>query len=236
MPAADIVRTVTLAAPPAVVFDAVTTGTGGWLWPGEVEPRVGGAAGPGGVVTAWRPGRHYANRMEGEGGWFNELDFALEAGDDTEEATRLTYRHSSVFDEGQVPGVEEHTDFYLHTLAEYVAWFTGREATFTSVDAPESSRAAGSAARVLQALDLADDVEVGDAVVVDLPGVGPVAAGLSYRTASFVGLRTASALVRVFGREAWGAGVSVSVHDFADGADAAATGSAWQRWLDDLFA
>jgi hypothetical protein len=105
-----------------------------------------------------------------------------------------------------VPGVEEHTDFYLHTLAEYVAWFTGREATFTSVDAPESSRAAGSAARVLQALDLADDVEVGDAVVVDLPGVGPVAAGLSYRTASFVGLRTASALVRVFGREAWGPG------------------------------
>ncbi|KQO46410.1 MULTISPECIES: SRPBCC domain-containing protein [unclassified Frigoribacterium] len=236
MPAADIVRTVTLAAPPALVFDAVTTGTGGWLWPGEVEPREGGAAGPGAIITAWQPGRHYANRMEGEGGWFNELDFALEAGDDAPGVTRLTYRHSSVFDEGQLPGVEEHTDFYLHTLAEYVAWFPARAATFTNVDAPESSRAAGSFDRVLQALDLADGVEVGDAVVVDLPAVGPVTAGLSYRTASFVGLRTATTLVRVFGRETWGAGVSVSVHDFAAGPDSAATGTAWQGWLDDLFA
>lgn len=235
MPAVDVVRTVTLAAPPAVVFDAVTTGTAGWLWPGEVEPRVGGAAGPGAVVTAWQPGRHYANRMEGEGGWFNELDFALSDADETGGATQLTYRHSSVFDDGQLPGVEAHTDFYLHTLAEYVAWFPGRAATFTSVDAPGSSAAPGSFERVLQALDLADDVEVGDAVVVDLPGVGPVTAGLSYRTPEFAGLRTATALVRVFGREAWGAGVSVSVHDVAEAADGAATERAWQGWLDGLF-
>lgn len=236
MPAADVVRTLTLAAPPAVVFDAVTTGTAGWLWPGEVEPREGGAAGPGAVVTAWQPGRHYANRMDGEGEWFNELDFALAEVDDAAGATRLTYRHSSVFDEGQVPGVEAHTDFYLHTLAEYVAWFPGRTATFTGVDAPESSRAPGSFDRVLRALELVTDVEVGDAVVIDLPGGGPVTAGLSYRTEHFAGFRTAEALVRVFGREAWGGGVSVSVHDFADDADTGDTERAWRTWLDDVFA
>ncbi len=55
-----------------------------------------------------------------------------------------------------------------------------------------------------------------DAVYVELEAPGPFA---DYLTPSFLGLRTDDALVRVYGREAWGGGVSVALHLFAEDAD-----------------
>jgi len=232
VPRADITRSITVAAPPEVVFEAVTTGSAGWLWPVDVEPRVGGAAGPG-VVTVWDPPSRWANRME-QGDWWNELEHVI---DELDGATRLRYRHSSVFaDDGQLDGAETHTDFYLHTLAEYVAWFPGRPATWISAEAPATSREPGSFDRVVEALGLTAGHEVGDALVIDLPGVGAVMSGIDWRSGSFLGLRTADALYRVFGRERWGGGVAVTVHHFADDVDAAAVAAAWEQRLREVFA
>lgn len=58
-------------------------------------------------------------------------------------------------------------------------------------------------------------------VEADLPGAGPTAAVLDYRSPYFIGLRTADAMYRFFGRNHWGATVGVAVHAFAPGADAA---------------
>ena len=59
---------------------------------------------------------------------------------------------------------------------------------------------------------------------------------VDYDTEHFLGLRTETALVRFFGRNAWGAPVGVAVHDFAPGADAEATTAAWDGWLEKVYA
>lgn len=40
----EIVREFEVDASPEQVWEAITTGTAGWLWPIEYEPRQGGAA------------------------------------------------------------------------------------------------------------------------------------------------------------------------------------------------
>jgi len=49
-------------------------------------------------------------------------------------------------------------------------------------------------------------------------------------------VRSADALYRFYGRDAWGWPVGVAHHLFADGADAAASERAWSAWLDGVFA
>lgn len=40
----EIVREFEVDASPEEVWEAITSGTGGWLWPLEYEPKKGGAA------------------------------------------------------------------------------------------------------------------------------------------------------------------------------------------------
>ena len=55
----EIVREFEVDATPEQVWEAVTHGTGGYLWPMDPpEPRIGGAAAFGSTVTAWDPPRH----------------------------------------------------------------------------------------------------------------------------------------------------------------------------------
>ena len=223
-------------ASPEQVWDALTLGTSGWLWPNEYEPRVGGAATGGSVVTAWDPPHHLVVRTEGPSGWFNELDQTVTA---TQSGSRLRWVHSGVFVEdwaGQYDGVAEHTDFYLHTLAEYVAHFAGRTAVWSTANGPAASVAPDGLTRLRAALGLADDAAVGDRVLVALPS-GTAEAVVDYVHPHFVGLRTAEQLVRVFGRNAFGAPVGVAVHDFAtDAAPAERTQAAWEQWLAGVYA
>jgi hypothetical protein len=48
-------------------------------------------------------------------------------------------------------------------------------------------------------------------------------------------VRSADALHRVYGRDAWGWPVSVAHHVFDGDTDAAATSQAWSQWLDGVF-
>lgn len=234
----EIRREVVLPATAEQVFAAVTAGTGGWLWPmEEVEPRVGGRAAMGATVTAWEPPTHFANRADSPDGGFNALEFVIEA---REGGTAvLRYVHSGIFDDdwdSQYEGVGKHTDFYLHTLGQYLAHFPGRAARYVETNAPESSAVPDGFATVVRALGLREGVAEGDTVPVDLPGVAATDAVVDYRTPHFLGLRTDDALYRFFGRNAWGAPVGFSVHLFAPDADTEKVEQAWTGWLSGVFA
>jgi uncharacterized protein YndB with AHSA1/START domain len=240
----EIVREYETGASPEQVWEAVTTGTGAWLWPMEFEPRVGGAAGGVGTVTAWDPPRRLTTRAEdpaGLGGMpqtLNVLDHRIEPREGG--GAWVRYVHSGIFTgdwDDQYDGAARHTDFYLHTLRQYLEHFTGRTAVHSDVQGPAASMQKGSFAAAVKALGI-DGAAQGDTVRVDVPGTGPVEAVLDYRTEYFAGLRTDDAMYRLFGRDAWGGPVGIALHRFAP--DAAATRDAaqeaWRSWLEGVYA
>lgn len=182
----------TLPADALTTWDAITRHTAAWQWQVDYEPRLGGTerglTPGGGFVTAWLPGRHFRTRAENEHGWFNELDLRLEAAG---AATHLHFTHTSpdLADDVVYAQCAAHTDFYLRSLEAYLRWFPGRPARCEEAEQPGTF----------------DEVcaRVGDR--------GEV----YYRSADFLGLRADGTITRVFGRDAWGGPVSVSVHTFA---------------------
>ncbi len=232
----EIRRRIELPATPEQVWDAITSGTGGWLWPVEHEPRAGGATSEGGTITAWDPPRHLATRAEGENGWFNQLDFAIEG---REWGAVLRYVHSGIFVadwDDQYDAADSHTDFYLHTLGQYLRWFTGRTPTYVSVQGPPASREANAFEVLRRGLGLAGQAAAGDAVRLEPREVGPLDGVVDYLTPHFAGIRTANGLYRFFGRDAWGMPVAVALHLFVPGVDPERTARAWSAWLEALFA
>ena len=65
------------------------------------------------------------------------------------------------------------------------------------------------------------------------PGLDDVT--VDYRNEYFLGLRTADAMYRFFGRDAFGAPVALTVHHFGD-IDQKQTEQSWQSWLDRVYA
>src|SRR4051812_1466067 len=116
----EIVREFEVDAGPEQVWDAITTGTGGWLWPMEYEPKEGGAAPYGGTVTVWEPPHRMTARVEDVEGipqqTFNQLEHVIEPREGG--GSWVRYVHSGIFVEdwdNQYDGAGKHTDFYLHT-------------------------------------------------------------------------------------------------------------------------
>ncbi len=203
----EVKREIEIHGSPEAVWDAITRHVGGWMWEVRYEPRVGGAetglSSAGGVVTAWQPSERFVTRVE-TGDWFNELTYELEPHGD---GTRLRYRHHSAFPAGDhdrmLDECELHTDFYLHSLGQYVRHFAGREATYVSEDV-----ASAQAAR--RALGVPEGVAVGDRVTL----AGGEEGIVDYATGSFLGVRTGAELVRVYGREPWGDPSNLARHTF----------------------
>ncbi|OLB77763.1 MAG: ATPase [Actinobacteria bacterium 13_2_20CM_2_71_6] len=190
----EIRREGELPTTPEEYWDAVTTGTGGWLWPMEFEPREGGKAAMGGTVTVWDPPHHFVTRVEGEDGWFNQLEHVIEGRGGT---TFYRYVHSGIMVEdwqNQYDGADKHTDFYLHTLGQYLRYFSRRPVRYVSSDGPEASRSADAFEVLRRGLGLGDAASTGDRVRLDLPGIDASDAVLDYRTDHFIGLRTTDAL------------------------------------------
>lgn len=226
-----------VAAPPAAVWDAVTRHSDGWLWPISYEPRVGGAESgltpDGGTVTVWEPHHRFATAGETPDGP-NEIGYVLTP---TAAGTRVEYRHR-----GHVPTAEHdvqheacvvHTDLYRHSMLAYATHFAGSDATYVEVDGGEASATPGSTDRLLAALGLAD-AAVGDTVTLAVPDAEPVTGVVDYRQGTFLGIRSALGLHRIYGRDRWGWPVSVAHHLFAP-ADGAAVEAAWGGFVAGVY-
>jgi uncharacterized protein YndB with AHSA1/START domain len=222
---------------PQEVWDAITVHSAGWQWKIEYEPRVGGAerglTGHG-TVTVWDPPRHFTTRAP-DGDGFNQLDYLLEP---SESGTHLRYVHHGVIAgdyDVELEACRQHTAFYYHSLGEYLRHFSGRDPAYVAAEAPKASAQGGFTA-LRRALGVADDVVPGDRVRLTPSGLEPIEGVVDYATPAFLGVRSADALYRLYGRDAWGWPVGVAHHLFADGADEAASKSAWNAWLDGVFA
>jgi uncharacterized protein YndB with AHSA1/START domain len=224
-------REVVLPGTPEQVWEAVSTAAGNsaWLFPYEIEP-----AGP--DTTAWDPPHHLAVRQE-RGDWFNAVEFVIEARDGGKSLVR--YAHSGIFVDdwdNQYDAAQAHTDFYLHTLSQYLQYFDGRVATYIGevpggIQGPPTSVAPDGFRRLQQALGLGTQAAEGDSVQLAPQGLEPIEGVIDYMRPNFIGVRSANALYRFFGRNAFGAPVGMSIHSFADGVEPEKTKQNWQQWL-----
>jgi hypothetical protein len=228
-------REVVLPATPEEVWEAVATtaGNAAWLFPNDIDASGAGA-------TAWDPPHHFAVRQE-QGDWFNAVEFVIEARDGG--TSLLRYAHSGIFVDdwdAQYDAVQQHTDFYLHTLSEYLEHFSGRSATYIG-DVPQGIQGPLSSARpdgfrkLQRALGLASEASEGDPVRLTPQGITPIEGILDYRRSNFLGVRTDDVLYRFFGRNAFGGPVGMSIHAFA-AVDPEQTRRDWQDWLNSALA
>lgn len=238
-------REVTLPATREQVFAAITTGTAGWLFPNDDILGPGGAAPDNPIVTAWEPPHEFSVREEGEDGWFNALEHLIEARDGG--TCVLRYVHSGIIVddwENQYDGAEKHTSFYLHSLAQYLKYFSGRPVMYVAVNGPAASATPDALEVLARALGLTRKGEGpnttadggGERVRLQVAGLDPIDAVVDYRTPEFIGLRSHDALYRFYGRNAFGGQVDAAHHLFTEGADQAKTELAWHNWLDGIYA
>ena len=225
-------REVVLPADPDRVWEAIATTEGVTAWQFPIPVPGAGDSG-----TTWDPPHHFGVRME-QGEWFNALEYVIEGREGG--TTVLRYAHSGIFLDdwdNQLDAVQQHTDFYLHTLGQYLEYFDGRPATYigdatAGLQGPDRSAQPDGFDRLRAALGVGIDVAEGQTVTLPVVLPGPVAGVVDYATVNFLGIRTSNALYRFFGRNAFGMPVGMSIHVFDPTIDPAATRSAWERWLE----
>jgi len=223
----EIVQDAELPGTPERVWEAVTNGTPAWMFPTDQWPDV---------KTVQEYPTHLVSRMDGPGGWFNQLEHVLaplEGG-----RARLHYVHSGIFADNwdeQYDGASRHTEFYLHTLGQYLQYFDGKPVVFTDIQAPAASQTTDGFERLKKALGV-DSAAQGSAVELELDGVGRLSGEVDFANEHFLGLRTSDAMYRFFGRNAFGAPVGMTVHDFSGSSDSDATAAAWGGFVERVFA
>jgi uncharacterized protein YndB with AHSA1/START domain len=238
----EISREIDLPAAPEDVWTAITADTAAWQFPTGMEIPPGATPPEGAPIQTWDPPRRLVIRMESPDGTFNALDYAIEArGDGT---AHLRYVHSGILAddwEGQYDAIDGHTDFYLHTLGQYLQHFNGRRATYVGqpsagIEGPQAAGSADAMDTLRDALGIGAGAAVGDSVHADLGGAGTLDGLIDYVTPEFIGVRTQDSLYRFFGRNHYGSVVGMSAHVFRDDVDAAAAEKALKIWLDSLYA
>jgi len=200
-----------------------------------------GATPPEGApVQTWDPPHRLVIRMESPDGTFNALDYAIEAR--AGGTATLRYVHSGILAAewaDQYDAIGAHTDFYLHTLGQYLEHFNGRQVTYVGqpsagIEGPAASGAPDAMDTLRAALGLGR-AAVGDEVHADLGPAGKLDGVVDYSTPEFLGVRTEDSLYRFFGRNHFGGVVGLSAHRFTDGIDAGASEAALKSWLDSLY-
>jgi hypothetical protein len=222
-----IVYDTDLPGTPERVWEAVTAGTPAWMFPTDQWPAV---------RTVEEYPSHLVSRMDGPDGWFNQLEHVLEPLDGGR--ARLHYVHSGIFADNwdeQYDGASRHTGFYLHTLGQYLQYFDGRPVVFTDIQAPAASQAADGFAQLRRALGV-EPAGQGSQVELELDGVGRLSGEVDFSNEHFLGIRTSDALYRFFGRNAFGAPVGMTGHDFSGAGDPETTAKAWGNFLEKVYA
>lgn len=232
----EIRREVVVPGTPEQIWAAVSAETAGWMFPSPLEVPADGSKPDSPVIAVWEPPTQLDVHMAGPDGWFNNLEYLIEARDNSTAVVR--YVHAGVFAEdwdNQYDGASKHTDFYLHSLGQYLQYFAGRPTTYVSVEGPEASGTPEAMATLRSALGIGTDNAVGDTVTFDVPGIGTISAVVDYLNDWFIGLRTDNALLRFYGRNAFGGNVDAAHHLFAADADGEAADGAWKIWLDSVY-
>jgi uncharacterized protein YndB with AHSA1/START domain len=231
----EVTREVDLPAAPDDVWTAITADTAAWQFPIGEAP-----SGEGGPIKTWDPPHRLVIRMEAPDGTFNALDYAIEARDGG--TAHLRYVHSGILAdewEDQYDAIGGHTDFYLHTLGQYLEHFNGRPVTYVGqpsngIDGPASAGTADAMETLRAALGAAG-ASVGDEVHASLGEAGTLDGVIDYSTPEFLGVRAADGLYRFFGRNHYGGVVGMSAHLFDEGVDAAAREAQLKGWLDSVY-
>ena len=234
----EVTREIDLPATPDDVWSAITEAPAAWMFPTGMEIPAGAAPPEGAPVTTWDPPYRLVIRMEAPDGTFNALDYAIEARDGG--TAHLRYVHSGILADGwedQYDAIDGHTDFYLHTLGQYLAHFNGKTVVYvgqpsSGIEGPEASGKPDAMETLRAALGV---TQLGDEVHTTLGTAGALDGVVDYLTPEFVGVRTSDALYRFFGRNHFGGVVGMSAHVFAD-IDAEAAEGVLKSWLDSLYA
>ncbi|MFF1867689.1 SRPBCC domain-containing protein [Kitasatospora herbaricolor] len=244
----EVRREQDLPAAPQQVWDAVATGAGnlGWLYPMEVEPRVGGKATRGdSTVVAWEPPQHFAVRATQDGGFSNTLTYRIEPADGGTSRLRMGIHwvHTGVVDDAwgwdaKSDAAEKHVDFYQHGLAEYLRHFAGRPAVYVRAQRPEPTADPADFAALRRRLGLPEGAAVGDRLPLHVPGrdSGPEEVVVDWLSTDFLGLRGPDALYRFFNGSTWNVPIWLGHHLFAEDADEQQATKAWNAWLNDIQA
>jgi hypothetical protein len=236
----EVAREVDLPAAPEDVWTAITADTAAWQFPTGMEIPAGGAPPEGGPFKTWDPPHRLVVRMESPDGTFNALDYLI----GTRGTAHLRYVHSGILADGwedQYDAIDGHTDFYLHTLGQYLEHFNGRPVTYVGqpsagIEGPEAAGAPDAMDALRRALGVTPDAGVGSAVHASLGEAGTLDGVIDYATPEFLGVRTADGLYRFFGRNHYGSVVGMSAHLFVEGVDAAAREAELKTWLDGVYA
>jgi len=234
----ELRREVALPGTPEQVFAAVTRETAAWMFPITEDPAVGGIGPDDPKVKVWNPPEHVSVRVDGPDGFFNALDYLIEAREGG--TAYLRYVHSGVLGtddwEAQYDGIGAHTDFYLHSLGEYVEYFAGSPVEYLAVSGPPSSAKPGSFDVLKAALGIGPQTKTGDSLSLEVPNLGRIESEIDYLAPQFIGLRGSGALYRFYGRDAFGGTVDAAHHLFEPKAESAEAATAWQDWLNGVFA
>lgn len=238
----EITREVVLPAPQRDVWTALTAEPAAWMFPTGTEIPAGTTPPADSPVTTWDPPKHFVVRTDAPDGTFNALGYLIEAR--AGGTSGLSYVHSGILPdawEAQIDAIGPHTDFYLHTLGQYLEHFRGRRATYVGqpsagITGPSGAGGPEAMGTLRAALGVGNDAAVGDRVQTMLGGAGALQGVLDFVSGQFLGVRSAAGLHRFFGRNHFGGVVCMSEHLFGEGVDAAAREAQLKSWLDGVYA
>jgi uncharacterized protein YndB with AHSA1/START domain len=237
-----------LKATPDEVWDAITTGPGVDSWfmgHSEIEPGAGGRAkmtlagmSQESTVTAWEPGRRFAQRGdEGPGGTFMAFEYLIEARDQGSTLLRLVHNGMLSDDwEAQYDSLSKGDGMYLRKLATYLAHFPGRTSTYNLYRfGPRISDHDRVWGAFTSAAGLSGPVEAGTPARIAVDGLPPADGVVAFADSPrWLGVRTDEGIYMfVHGyRDA----PIVEYHCFASDVDRDQLDKAWEYWLDRSFA
>ena len=232
----EVIREIDLPSSPDDVWTAVTAETSAWQFPTGPAP-----TGDEDHIKTWDPPNHLVIRVEAPDGNYNAIEYSIEARDGG--TAHVRYVHSGILSdewEDQYDAIGPHTDFYFHTLGEYLTHFKGQDVTYvgqpsSGIEGPKSAGGADAMDTLRAALG-ATDAKVGDEVHAPVGDAGTLDGVIDYSTPEFLGVRTDDGLFRFFGRNHYGSVVGMSAHMFRDDVDPAASEAALKTWLDSVYA
>ncbi|MGH3975991.1 MAG: SRPBCC family protein, partial [Pseudonocardiaceae bacterium] len=189
----ELHKQVELDASPEQVWEAIATGPGISSWfmgPHEIEPGVGGKItltigdfSEQSTITAWDPPKRLAYRGdEAADGSFHAMEYLIEAREGA--SIVLRFVHSGFLSDDWGAEFQDQTshgwDMYLHTLDQYLRYFTGRPSSYVYAQSPATEDGQDAWTVLTKALGLSGPVSNGDRLRLTPEGLAPIEGVVDY--------------------------------------------------------